>query len=134
MGATDLLFPVSTRAGALERDVCNMVKKDLAAARKAWLKEAKDEAERKKREDSDFLSYCNHAGLLADFHSLRHFFITSLERSGISPRMAQTLARHSDIQLTLGIYTHVALDDQVGAIEALPGPAAAESRVKRVAG
>jgi integrase/recombinase XerD len=122
LAATDLLFPISARAGGLERDVCNMVQKDLAAARKAWLKEAKNEAERESREKSDFLSYRNYAGLFADFHSLRHFFITNLERSGVSPRMAQTLARHSDIRLTLGIYTHVALHDQVEAIEALPGP------------
>ena len=38
--------------------------------------------------------------------------------------MAQTLARHSDIRLTLGVYTHVTLGDQTAAIEALPGPPA----------
>lgn len=32
------------------------------------------------------------------------------------------VARHSDIRLTLGISTHVELDDQRAAIEALPGP------------
>ena len=36
--------------------------------------------------------------------------------------MAQTLARHSDIRLTLGVFTHVELDDQTAAIEALPAP------------
>ena len=36
--------------------------------------------------------------------------------------MAQTLARHRDIRLTLGVYTHVELDDQTAAIEALPAP------------
>jgi hypothetical protein len=36
--------------------------------------------------------------------------------------MAQSLARHSDIRLTLGVYTHVELHDQTAAIEALPGP------------
>jgi len=45
-----------------------------------------------------------------------HRLITSLERSGISPKLAQTLARHSDICLTLGIYTHVGLHDQTVAI------------------
>ena len=36
--------------------------------------------------------------------------------------MAQTLARHSDIRLTLGVYTHVTLGDEMAAIKALPGP------------
>ncbi len=48
-------------------------------------------------------------------------FITSPER-GVSPKMAQTLARHSDIRLTLGVYTHVELQDQTAAIESLPAP------------
>ncbi len=49
-------------------------------------------------------------------------FITNLQRAGISLKMAQTLARHSDIQLTLGVYTHVELHDQTAAIESLPAP------------
>ncbi len=36
--------------------------------------------------------------------------------------MAQTLARHSDIRLTLGVYTHVELPDRSAAIESLPAP------------
>ena len=36
--------------------------------------------------------------------------------------MAQTLARHSDIRLTLGIYTHVERQDQVEAIGKLAAP------------
>ena len=39
-----------------------------------------------------------------------------------SPKMAQPLARHSDIRLTLGLYTHVELYDQTAAIESLPAP------------
>jgi len=35
--------------------------------------------------------------------------------------MAQVLARHSDIRLTLGVNTHVELHDQTAAIGALPG-------------
>ena len=40
----------------------------------------------------------------------------------MSPKMAQTLARHSDVRLTLGVYTHVGLHDQTAAIESLPAP------------
>jgi hypothetical protein len=36
--------------------------------------------------------------------------------------MAQTLARHSDIRLTMGVYTHVELSDRTAAIESLPRP------------
>ncbi len=38
------------------------------------------------------------------------------------PKVAQTLTRHSDIRLTLGIYTHAELVDQTVAITSLPAP------------
>jgi hypothetical protein len=99
-----------------------MIERDLMAARDKWIEEAKTEAEKKRRLKTDFLCYSNHDGLFADFHSRRHLFITSLERAGISPKMAQTLARHGDIRLTLGVYTHVGFGDRTAAIESLPGP------------
>ena len=58
----------------------------------------------------------------ADFHGLRHLFISNLERAGVTPKMAQTLARHRDIRLTQGVYTHMELDDQTAALEALRAP------------
>jgi len=119
-----LLFPISGRVpGGVERKTYKMIQRDLASARTKWINEARKNAQdRKRREESDFLAHKNHAGLFADFHSLRHYFITSLERSGVSHKMAQTLARHSDIRLTLGVYTHVGLHDQSAAIASLPGP------------
>jgi integrase len=99
-----------------------MIERDLRVAREKWLKEAETEEEREKRLKTDFLCHCNHDGLYADFHSLRHWFITGLARAGVSPKMAQTLARHSDIRLTLGVYTHVELADRSAAIESLPAP------------
>jgi hypothetical protein len=57
-----------------------------------------------------------------DFHSLRHWFITGLARVGVSPKMAQTLARHFDVRLTLGVCTPVELPDRSAAIESLPAP------------
>ena len=121
--ANQPLFPVSGRVpGGKERKTHKMIERDLIAARDRWLAEAETEAEKRKRIRSDFLCYCNHDGLFADFHGLRHLFISSLERAGVTPKMAQTLARHSDIRLTLGVYTHVELDDQTAAIEALPAP------------
>ena len=136
LAADKVLFRISKRAGGIERKTNKMVRLDLARARRTWLKESMTLQEREHREASDFLCYQDHAGLFADFHSLRHFFITSLERSGVSPKMAQTLARHSDIRLTLGVYTHVALHDQAGVIESLPGPSqqSVVADVARVAG
>jgi integrase len=55
--------------------------------------------------------------LFADFHSLRHSFVTLLERSGVSPKLAQELARHSDNRLTLQRYTHATLHDRGSAVE-----------------
>jgi integrase len=117
------LFPVSGRVpGGMQRKTSKMIERDLMAARDEWLDEAETEEERQRRLKSDFLCHSNHDGLYADFHSLRHWFITGLARAGVSPKMAQTLARHSDIRLTLGVYTHVELPDRTAAIHSLPAP------------
>ena len=120
----ELLFPISGKVpGGTERKTNVMMRKDLARARSAWITEMKnDPVEIKRRQQSDFLTYVNRDGKYADFHSNRHLFITSLERAGLSPKMAQTLARHSDIRLTLDIYTHIGVHDQTAAIGSLPAP------------
>ena len=59
-------------------------------------------------------------GRVCDFHSLRHGYITLLKRSGVSPKLAQELARHSDIRLTMNVDTHARLHDLAGAVEGLP--------------
>jgi len=121
--ADALLFPVSAKVpGGVDRRTSKMMKADLKVARKKWIEEAKNPHEKKDRERSDFLKYQNDLGLFADFHSNRHTFITNLERAGVSPRTAQSLARHSDIRLPMGVYTHIGLHDQSSAIELLPAP------------
>ena len=55
-------------------------------------------------------------------HDNRHLFITNLERAGIRPKMAQTPARHSDVRLTLDVYTHVDREEQIDAIRKLRAP------------
>ena len=127
LGPADLLFPVSGKVpGGKERKTHNMMWRDLATARKKWIEEGKTEAEMEAREKTDFLKYCDDNGLFADFHSNRHLFITSLERANLSPKMAQTLARHSDVRLTLGVYTHIGLHDQAAAIQSLSAPPGAD--------
>lgn len=56
---------------------------------------------------------------LADFHSLRHTFISNLAASGVHPKLAQQLARHSTIALTMDRYTHVGLLDMNAALESV---------------
>ena len=125
------LFPISGRVpGGVDRKTNKMMKRDLMAARDKWLAEAKTDDELKRRLESDFLCFCNHDGLYADFHSLRHGFITGLAKAGVKPKMAQTLARHSDVRLTLGVYTHVELQDRSAAIESLPAPPSGNSHAK----
>lgn len=121
----ELLFPVSNKVpGCKDRRTSKMMKADLKVARAKWIKESKTAADRDAREKTDFLSYRNEDGLFADFHSNRHLFITNLSRAGVSPKTAQTLARHCDIRLTMNVYTHIGLGDQTSAIGMLPAPPA----------
>ena len=52
-------------------------------------------------------------------HSLRHTFATTLADKGVHPSTAQKLLGHSDIRMTLAIYTHATDDMQDAAITAL---------------
>jgi len=56
----------------------------------------------------------------ADFHSLRHDFITNLAVSGVQPYEAMELARHSTITLTMNHYTHTKLESLRKIIDAQP--------------
>ena len=59
---------------------------------------------------------------VVDFHALRHTFISNLAASGVHPRIAQALARHSSIELTMNYYTDLSLLDLRGAVARLPMP------------
>lgn len=64
---------------------------------------------------------------IADFHaSGRHSYVSALFRSGASVTEARTLARHSDVKMTMR-YTHVGLGEQAKALASLPHPASSES-------
>ena len=66
------------------------------------------------------IAYCDDAGLFADFHSLRHSFVSMLAAGNVHPKLAQRLARHSDINLTMSRYSHTLLTDEAAALNALP--------------
>jgi len=93
---------------------------DLAAAREARIAEARSEDEQKQRRQTTFLAYQDAANRVADFHALRHTYISRLVASGANIKVAQELARHSSPTLTLGRYAHVQLVDQTRALDVLP--------------
>jgi len=55
-----------------------------------------------------------------DFHALRHTFGTLLAASGVHPKAAQDLMRHSDINLTMSRYTHTLRGQKAEAIDRIP--------------
>lgn len=66
------------------------------------------------------IDYVDDKGEYADFHSLRGAFITNMDDVGIRPSVAKDLARHSDINLTLGLYRQTPLRNQQQELEKLP--------------
>jgi integrase/recombinase XerD len=63
--------------------------------------------------------YRNADGKYADFHALRHTFITRAWTTGTTPDVVRALARHCDINLTLR-YTHTTQAAQADAIKKMP--------------
>lgn len=94
-----MALPGETKLLDVPHDLIRIFDRDLAAAGIA-------------KTDAD--------GRTADVHSLRHTFATLLSKAGVAPRMAQELMRHSDIRLTMNVYTHLQLVDTAGAVESLP--------------
>lgn len=99
--------------------VAEMIRADLDGARGVWIRGAKGK-KRQCRESSNFLSTARVHGVGVDFHSLRSTFITSLSKSGVKPKVAQILARHSTIDLTMQTYTHLEASEQRLAVESMP--------------
>ena len=96
----------------LTRQTSNMIKADLA--------------------DAD-IDYVDESGLYADFHSLRHTTGSLLAASGVHPKVAQSIMRHSDINLTMSRYTHTLRGQEARAIETLPDLSKPSSREQQKA-
>src|SRR5262249_17171366 len=62
----------------------------------------------------------------ADFHSLRHSYLSALAAAGVGVKELQELARHSDPRLTLCIYTHTRADSLGASVARLQLPGSAE--------
>ena len=87
-GDPEPLFP-----GTWPDRAAKMLRGDQETAREKWLSEAGTGTERQKRERSDILKYDTTDGHgRADFHALRHKFVSDLTTSGVHPKLAKELA------------------------------------------
>lgn len=91
----------------LRQNTARVMRRDLAAAGIAY----------KDREDQ-----------FADFHALRHTYVTEIVRAGASMKEAQTLARHSTPELTFRVYAHTRLHDLKRTLERMPSSATIETK------
>jgi hypothetical protein len=66
------------------------------------------------------IPYKDEDGRQADLHALRMTFGTTLAKAGVAPRTAMQLMRHTDLRLTMSVYTDPTLLDMGGAVESLP--------------
>lgn len=54
-------------------------------------------------------------------HMLRHTYATTLYYAGVDLRTAQQLLGHATIQMTANVYTHLAAEDSMAAVDAING-------------
>jgi hypothetical protein len=80
--------------------------------------------------ESAGIPYQDERGRYFDFHAVRGQFISSLAAGGVHPKVAQVLARHSTITLTMDHYTHLDVLDVAGALDKLPRVRKAEGEGK----
>ncbi|MEX1027552.1 MAG: site-specific integrase [Candidatus Paceibacterota bacterium] len=107
------------------------IRDDLAADLQAWVKDRKP-GDRVFRVPDGLLRIMDRDlatagipkvdadGYVVHVHALRHSFGTHLSMAGVAPRVAQATMRHSDIKLTMGVYTDARLLDTAAAVASLP--------------
>ena len=66
------------------------------------------------------IPYYDASGRKFDFHALRHTTGSMLAAAGVHPKVAQSLMRHSTMELTMKRYTHVFKGQESAAVESLP--------------
>ena len=140
--AVELRQHVATKApGALvfdmphETNVAEILRVDLADARREWLRAARHNAEEcARRQESDFLVPVNHEGETLDFHSLRHTCGAWLAMTGAHPKEVQAVMRHSSIILTMDTYGHLFPGAEAEAVARLPNMLAETPEARRATG
>jgi len=80
------------------------------------------------------IEYVDDAGRYADFHALRHTTGSLLAASGVHPKTAQSIMRHSDINLTMSRYTHTLAGQEAQAVASLPDLSAPSREAQRATG
>ena len=94
-----------------------MMRDDMAAARRTWLRAAWDDTkEYARRDSSDFLLDTNHERQSLNFHCLRHTCGAWLSMTGAHPKLVQHVMRHSSITLTMDTYGHLFPGQDVDAV------------------
>jgi integrase len=63
------------------------------------------------------------------FHDLRHGCASLLLAQGVAPRVVMELLGHSDIGLTMNVYTHFASELQQSAVNSVEALLTAQSQV-----
>ena len=66
------------------------------------------------------IPYVDEQGRRFDIHALRHEYGTLLSKAGVAPREAMALMRHTDMRLTMNVYTDPRIFDLSAAVEKLP--------------
>jgi integrase len=112
----------------LRPDMARVMRQYLAgrpADRPLWPGSWKEDAAEMLRADLEAagIPYQDEAGRYFDFHAMRGQFISLLAAKGVHPKVAQVLARHSTITLTMDYYTHLDVLDVTGALDKLPAVA-----------
>jgi integrase len=78
------------------------------------------------------IPYKDELGRTVDVHSLRHTTATHLAKAGVQPTIAKEFMRHSDINLTLAVYTDPRLLSERQALDALPNLPLEQEHAPRV--
>ncbi len=116
-------------------DVADMLRADLADARREWLKAAKhDPKEYERRVQSDFLVQKNHESEILDFHSLRHTCGAWLAMNGAHPKAVQSVMRHSTITLTMDTYGHMFPGQEADTVARFPDMLSSGSKTLQATG
>jgi len=80
------------------------------------------------------IDYVDDSKRYFDFHSLRGECASLLAASGVHPKTAQSIMRHSDINLTMNAYTHTLRGQEAKAIESLPDLSLSDRETRKATG
>ena len=67
-------------------------------------------------------------------HAFRHTYCSNQAKAGMNPKTLQYLIGHSDIHVTMNVYTHLGFDDAKDEMVRLEELNAAKKEVEKVSG